>query len=310
MSELGIRGRQFVLDGEPFLFTGVSFFNAIFNDTFNHSSAQRRGWMQKFLDHGVNVLRIWGQWDNHRAFIDTSPQATLYQPDGALNPPPMDCLHGLLDDAQAMGMVIELAIFARESKVDGVTLQGDAADRAVAELAEAVRPHRNLALQIWNECSDRVLDHVATIRRVDPHRLVTNSPGVAGELGDEPQNRTLDYLTPHTSRQWPWVRGPREIADLLEAYDKPVVDDEPARNGTPQFGGPSEATHPAEHMLQMYEVWKLGGYSIYHHDMFQTGYGTPAIAPHGIPEPTFSPYHRQVFAFLAMQPRYREGLGQ
>ncbi len=305
MGELGIRGKAFLLDGKPFLFTGVSFFNAIFNEAFIRSSAERKGWMQRFLDHGVNVLRIWGQWDNDKGFIDTSPDATLYEHSGALRMAHVDRLHGLLDDAGSMGMVIELAIFAKESRDAGLALPDEPADRAVAALTEALRPHRHLALQVWNECSDRVLDHVATIRRVDPDRLVTNSPGVAGVLGDAAQNRALDYLTPHTSRQCPWVRGPSEVAALLEAYGKPVVDDEPARNGTPRFGGPKEPTHPVEHMLQMYEVWKLGGYSIYHHDMFQTGYGTPAIPPHGVPEPAFSPYHRQVFEFMARQERYR-----
>jgi hypothetical protein len=44
---------------------------------------------------------------------------------------------------------------------------------------------------------------------------------------------------------------------------------------------------------------------VYHHDMFQTGYGTPACPPHGIPAPDFSPYHRVVFEFLAQGDRYQ-----
>ena len=42
----------------------------------------------------------------------------------------------------------------------------------------------------------------------------------------------------------------------------------------------------------------------YHHDMFQTGYGTPAVPPSGIPDPEFSPYHKQVFEFLKLRERY------
>ncbi len=52
------------------------------------------------------------------------------------------------------------------------------------------------------------------------------------------------------------------------------------------------------------EVWKRGGYVIYHHDMFQTGYDTPAVPPHGIPDPEWDPYHRSVFEFLAQRERY------
>jgi hypothetical protein len=87
---------------------------------------------------------------------------------------------------------------------------------------------------------------------VDPHRLVTNSPGYAGDLGDLRQNRALDYLTPHTSRQnagRPWEQAPNEIGYLLTRYSKPVVDDEPARNGTSKFGGPRSPTSPYDHIL-------------------------------------------------------------
>ncbi|HWH69594.1 MAG TPA: hypothetical protein VNT26_09430 [Candidatus Sulfotelmatobacter sp.] len=84
-----------------------------------------------------------------------------------------------------------------------------------------------------------------------------------------------------------------------------MVDDEPVRNGTPNFGGPGERTWPSDHMLQIWEVWKIGGSITYHHDVFQTGYGTPACPPNGIPDPEFSPYHWAVFEFIAQRQRYR-----
>ncbi|MBM3890814.1 MAG: hypothetical protein FJ388_17020 [Verrucomicrobia bacterium] len=43
---------------------------------------------------------------------------------------------------------------------------------------------------------------------------------------------------------------------------------------------------------------------LYHHDMFQTGYGSPAVPPSGVPDPEFNPYHRQVLEFIAQRPRY------
>jgi hypothetical protein len=77
-------------------------------------------------------------------------------------------------------------------------------------------------------------------------------------------------------------------------------------SGTSQFGGPREATSPYDHILQIWQVWQLGAYITYHHDMFQTGYGSPAVPPSGIPDPEFSPYHRQVFEFIAMRQRYSD----
>jgi hypothetical protein len=48
-------------------------------------------------------------------------------------------------------------------------------------------------------------------------RRVTNSPGVAGVPGGEDENRTLDLLTPHTTRRGAfWETAPAEIGRLLE----------------------------------------------------------------------------------------------
>jgi hypothetical protein len=125
-------------------------------------------------------------------------------------------------------------------------------------------------------------------------------------LGDEEQNAVVDYLAPHTTRhRGPhWRLVPAEITYLLARYQKPVVDDEPARNGTPNYGGPKAGTTPYDQIVQIYEVWRAGGYVNYHHDMFQTGYGSPQVPPSGIPDPEFNPYHRQVLEFIALRDRY------
>ena len=52
--ELTIMGTGFRLDGKPFAFTGVSFFNAIYNTNFNASSAARLGWLRKFQSYGIH----------------------------------------------------------------------------------------------------------------------------------------------------------------------------------------------------------------------------------------------------------------
>jgi hypothetical protein len=304
---LTISGTRFLLDGEPFPYTGISFFNAIYNEAFNRSSEDRRRWLAKFRKYGINVLRVWGQWDSKRGYADTAPDHTLYFPDGRLRDAHVATLQQIAADADAFGMVIELALFAQESWHDEIRLDPAAAERAVAALTTAMRPYRNVTFQIWNEFSERILEHVKTIKQHDQDRLVSNSPGWAGYLGDPPQNLALDYLTPHTSRQNAgrhWEIAPRELSYLLARYKKPVVDDEPARNGTSSFGGPKEPTSPYDHIVHTYRVWQVGAYVTYHHDMFQTGYGTPAVPPHGVPDPEFSAYHRQVFEFIAMRDRY------
>ncbi len=307
--EIGIQGTRFTLNGQPFPFTGVSFFNAIYNPTFNKSSADRKTWMRKFQGYGINVLRVWGQWDNARKFVDSSPTTTLYQPDGNLRPEHLATLKALAADADELGMVIELALFSQESYYSDIRLDSVQSKRAVIALTRELQPYRNVVFQIWNELSDRVIPHLKTIKAIDPKRLVTNSPGVSGILGDRQQNEALDFLTPHTVRQYAgkhWEVAAAEVEYLLKRYKKPVVDDEPARNGTAQFGGPKNPTSPFDHIAQMILVWQQGGYVIYHHDMFQTGYGTPAIPPSGIPDPAFNPYHRAVFEFMKERARYMQ----
>lgn len=307
-SEITIAGTEFRLDGEPFPYTGVSFFNAIYNPAFNRGSAERIRWIDKFQRYGINVLRVWGQWDNDLGFVDTCATCTLYHTDGRLRPEQVATLQEISRDAATRGTVILLALFARESWNGDIRLDGEEAYvRAAAELAREMLPHRNVVFQVWNEHSEHVAPVYRAIKEVDPHRLVTNSPGYGGDLGGHAQNALLDYLSPHTSRNANahWKIAPRELALLMAKFNKPVVDDEPARTGTATFGGPGERENFAfDHLLRMYNVWQVGGYVIYHHDMFQTGYGSPAVPPSGIPDPEHNPYHRTSFDFLSLRDRY------
>lgn len=310
-AELTVSGTRFLLDGKPFPWTGISFFNGIYNETFNHDAVARRQWLAKFRKYGINVIRVWGQRDTKPGFADTCPECTLYHSTGELRSGPLERLKQICGDADAMGIIVELAMFSQESWHDGIRLTPEAANRAATSLARELMPWRNVVLQVWNEFDERTLDHVKTIRSIDAKRLVTNSPGFAGVLiGIAGENESLSFLTPHTSRQRSgrtWEIAPKEIAYLLARYRKPVVDDEPARNGTPQFGGPKSSTSPWDHIIQIQTVWRVGGYVNYHHDMFQMGSGHPTVPPSGIPDPEFSPYHRQVFEFLSMRERYMPG---
>ena len=306
--QLTVSGTKFLLNGVPFPYTGVSFFNAIYTTNFNASSEARVRWLKKFQGYGINVLRIWCQWDNQRRFADASPTSTMYQPEGALRGDHLNRLQSILADADGEGMCVELVLFSQESWREKIRLPSGADEQAVVALTRELMAFRNVTFQIWNEHDDeRVLPLMKQIKSFDAKRLVTSSPGGAGVMGSDEENRALDYLTPHTSRQGSgrhWEIAPRELESLLKKFQKPVVDDEPARKGTPQFGGPKEATSPFDHILQIQAVWQLGAYTTYHHDMFQAGYGSPAVPPSGIPDPEFSPYHTQVFEFLRLRERY------
>jgi hypothetical protein len=136
---------------------------------------------------------------------------------------------------------------------------------------------------------------------MDPARLVSNSPGGSGYRATHAENMALDILCPHTTRKSArgnfWEIAPLEIKQLLDAYNKPVIDDEPARCGIRDFGG-NENTKIEWHIAQNEAVRKYGGYHNYHHDMFQLRYGNPQTPPNGIPDPEFSSFHLQAFRYL------------
>ena len=303
---IAVAGTRFTLDEKPFPYTGLSFFNAIYNPTFNASSEVRQKWLKKFQSYGINVLRVWCQWDNTRGFVDAAPPNTMFEADGALRPKPLATLKSILADADQLGMCLEIVVFAQESYLEKIQLVPPSDERAVAALARELLPFRNATFQIWNEHSDtRVLPLLKIVKTIDSQRVVSNSPGYGGDLGSDAENAALDYLTPHTTRSGRyWETAPQELAALREKFRKPVVDDEPARNGIARNGGPEAATSSFDHIVQILNVWRVGAYPTYHHDMFQTDYGTPAIPPSGIPDPEFNPYHRTVFDFLAKRNRF------
>ena len=84
---------------EPFVFTGLNSFNAIYNPVFNCSSEDRRRWLEKLQSYAINVLRVWGQWNNRRGVVETDEQATLHQTYGKLRPEPLTRLKTILADA-------------------------------------------------------------------------------------------------------------------------------------------------------------------------------------------------------------------
>lgn len=298
---IGVDGTRLTLDGEPFPYTGLSFFNAIYCAPFNRSADERQRWLRVFRENGVNALRIWCQWDFTvpREFIDVGPGQTMYAVAGEINERHFRTLTDIVGAADGLGMVVELTLFSHEKEPN---LSVEVQERGARVLAERLVPYRNLIVQIWNEKSDNWHRLFDAVKGADPERLVTSSPGVSNVLGDDEQNRTLDLLTPHTVRRSEdrpfWEVAPEQVASLIERFGKPVIDDEPARNGPVQFGGLEGGTRPEWHIEAMRRVRAVGGYPTYHHDMFQYGYAAPTTPPNGIPDPDFSPFHRAVFDYL------------
>ena len=300
---LTANGTKLYLDDEPFFFQGLSCFNAIYNPTLNASVQARDQWLNTFKCNGISVLRVWCQWDFSppRTFVDVGPATTMYTENGEIVDAHFQRLEKLILAADALDMVIEVVAFSHEKIPGEENLPVPLQEHAVRTLTRHLKPYRNLILQIWNEDSTNVVRHFEIIKAEDAERIVGNSPGFANNLGDDKQNHLMDVLMPHTVRRASekfWEVAPQQIEQLLHTFGKPVIDDEPARCGIVQFGGIDGGTHPEQHIAQIGAVRKVGGYHTYHHDMFQRGYGSPTTSPSGLPDPAFSPFHRQVFDYL------------
>jgi hypothetical protein len=301
---LSVEDSRLLMDQQFFGFRGLSFFNAVFNDCFNQDDQRRQAWLSTFQANGVTAVRVWCQWDfaPPHVFADVGPRRCVFERDGQLSSSYADRLCALAEATAQRGMVLEVTLFSQEKKPN---LPLPALEKAAQEVSRLLVPFRNILLQIWNECDYEAARLYGTIKATDPDRLVTSSPGFSDVLGSDEHNAMLEVLTPHTVRQPParfWVEAPRQVRMLMDLFAKPVIDDEPARAGLVTFGGIPGGTTPAQHIAHMRATEAAGGYYTYHHDMFQGGYGDPATPAHGVPDPVFSPFHREVFEALATTP--------
>jgi hypothetical protein len=305
---LGIDGVKLTLDGKPFYFEGVSFFNAIFNPTFNASPENRLFWLRKFKSNGVNCVRIFCQWDRppHRTNIDLAPGRSLFGDHGEVREDYFQRLVALLEAADSLDMVVQVSMFDQGGYP--YCLPIPAQERATRELTEMLRPYGNLFEQIWSESSIEVMRYLEIAKKADPDRIMTNAPGHSGganaawdNTGEDAHNRAMDVLTPHTLRggAFPfWYIAPAQMEYLLDTYQKPVIDDSPARQGPAAHGGLVGGTQPWQHIEQIRRDRAVGGYHIYLHGMHQYQYDNPATPPSGIPDPDFNAFDRQVFDYL------------
>ena len=305
---LGIDGTRLTLDGRPFYYQGLAFFNALYNPNFNRSDRDRTQWLRKFKANGITCLRIWCQWDfpPPRIFVDHGPEHSMYTDCGEVRDQYFERLAALIKALDDLDMVLEISMFQHEKEPYFLPIK--AQERATRELTERLKPYGNVFQQIWSEDDREVMRYLAIIRATDPDRIVTSAPGFSRDrskpfdrIGDDAVNRALDVLTPHTIRSEAvpfWYLAPAQVEYLLDTYQKPVIDDSPARHGPVLYGGIPGGTQPEQHIEQVRRVRAVGGYHNYLHDMFQYGYGHELTPPSGIPDPDFSPFHRKVFDYL------------
>ena len=166
---LAVSGKALQIDGRPAFLLGVSLFDAL------GPTPPRDQDLDALHNWGVNTVRVWAHW--HQA---------IYQGDGALTSAGRERLLALVARLQARGLVLELVLL-RPGQMPGqpsAVFASEAARlRAVTEMATALRGHRHVLFDLYNEHDhpDGPISHAAArtlrdaVKAVDPGRVVTIS---------------------------------------------------------------------------------------------------------------------------------------
>ena len=201
-TELGIKGKQFTINGKPTFLSGISFYGALgASKDFIRRDLDD---MQKF---GFNWFRVWSTWgafDNEVSAVD---------PQGNPREPYLGKLKWLVEECDRRGIIVDVT-FSRGNGITGpVRLQStEALRRAAKTIVTALKPYRNWYLDMGNERNIRDKRFVSTgelaelrkfIKGLDPDRLVTAS--YVGDIKKDELKTILldarvDFLAPHRPR--------------------------------------------------------------------------------------------------------------
>ena len=173
-TELGIKGKQFTINGKPTFLLGISYYGAL--GASKDFIIKDLDDMQKF---GFNWFRVWATWgafDNEVSAVDRQGNPReLY----------LAKLKWLLEECDRRGIIVDVT-FSRGNGVTGpVRLQSpEALCLAAKTMVTALKPYRNWYLDMGNERNIRDKRFVSTeelaelrkfIKDLDPDRLVTAS---------------------------------------------------------------------------------------------------------------------------------------
>jgi hypothetical protein len=202
-TELGIKGTQFTLNGEPAFLLGASYYGAL-GATEDFITRD----LEDLQQRGFNWIRVWATW---AAFTN---DVSAVDGEGNAREPFLGRLKWLAGECDRRGMVVDVTL----SRGNGATgpprlATFGAHRRAVETLVGALKKYRNWYLDLGNERNIRDARFVSidelrqlqeAAKRLDPARLATASHA-GGELEQKDVREylleaQLDFLAPHRPR--------------------------------------------------------------------------------------------------------------
>jgi hypothetical protein len=228
-----VSGRTLQIDGRPAFLLGVSLFDAL------GATPPRDQDLDALRTWSVTIVRVWAHWHE-----------PIYQADGTLTAQGRSRLLQLVQRLQLRGLVLELVLL-RPGQLPGQPFAVFASDaarlRSVTEITSALRDHRNVLFDLYNEHDhpDGPISHAAAralrdaVKAIDPARVVTISSteshlmtadgrvgeNEAGNLREEARQEAgsvaVDVVAVHFPRtdDWAAATGAR-ITALRAALDR------------------------------------------------------------------------------------------
>jgi hypothetical protein len=174
---LTVDARRFFLDGRPFDMWGIRVASATQSEALaDHLIAQ----LDDYQRHGVNTVSVY-------LMGSSGGYSDPFSPDGAsLDRAHLARLHRIVRECDRRGMAVIAGVFYQRANPPSLR-DWDAAKRAVRTVADALKPHRNVILNIANEQNsgnyaklpwervrnvDDLLELVRIAKAADPNRLV------------------------------------------------------------------------------------------------------------------------------------------
>jgi hypothetical protein len=246
---LTVAGDRFAVDGSPRFLTFISYFDAM-------GAIDVGADLQFIKDAGFDGIRIWPN------SLEDGPK--LMRSDGALKPVELNRLLEILNLAVERRLIVDVSFSAKDIP------DLNAADyrAAIAAAASALRPYRNVLIDIQNErniygpfgrplSASDVAAIAASIKAIDPDRIVTASNSQDLPAGDAAQFTAdvgLDVTAYHDRRNESWYTYAQiqSVVGALKRNGRPAYLQEPTR-----FPNPS--TDRAEYFSQARASAKRAG---------------------------------------------------
>ncbi|MHC4112980.1 MAG: glycoside hydrolase family protein [Planctomycetota bacterium] len=247
-TKLGIKGKQFTINGKPTFLSGISFYGAL---------GASKDFIRRDLDdmqkYGFNWFRLWATWgafDNEVSAVDRQ---------GNPREPYLSKLKWLVEECDRRGIIVDVTLSRGNGVTGPVRLQNhEALRRAGHTIVTSLKPYRNWYLDMGNERNIRDRRFVSTgelaklrkfIKGLDKDRLVTAS--YVGDIKKDELKTILidarvDFLAPHRRRDsksaGQTAAQTRKYFEMMKEFGRiiPVHYQEPFRRGfTPKRWQPN-----------------------------------------------------------------------